>query len=146
MINTASNLRIGQCAEFKKKLTDEDVVNFARASGDVNPVHLDEDAGRNSIFGQRVVHGILVSGLISAVIANKLPGEGSIYLGQELKFTKPTFIGDTITVMAEIIAIDIEKNRVRLKTICTNQHGDVVIAGEALVLPPGGKEISGEKS
>ncbi|PDO82024.1 MaoC family dehydratase [Kosakonia sacchari] len=144
MVNSIHNLHIGQCAEFKKTLTDNDVADFALASGDTNPVHLDESAGRESIFGQRVVHGILVSGLISAVIANKLPGNGSIYLGQDLKFIKLTFIGDTITATAEVIAINCEKNRVRLKTTCTNQHGDKVIVGEAVVLPPLEKALAEE--
>lgn len=136
MTETASYLQIGQKAQFQKQLTDEDVFNFATASGDNNPVHLDDIAGKNSIFGQRVVHGLLVSGLISAVIANKLPGKGSIYLGQDLKFTKPTFIGDTVTATVEVIAVDTEKHRIRLKTTCTNQFGDVLITGEALVLSP----------
>ncbi|KIS44078.1 MaoC family dehydratase [Kosakonia radicincitans] len=136
MTERAECLQTGQKAQFTKKLTEEDVINFAEASGDMNPVHLDDDAGKKSIFGQRVVHGILVSGLISAVIANKLPGKGSIYLAQDLKFTKPTFIGDTVTATVEIIAIDTEKKRVSLKTTCTNQHGDVVIKGEALMLSP----------
>lgn len=146
MTGTFKNLYIGQTAEFTKQLTDEDVFNFAKASGDVNPVHLNDDAGKKSIFGQRVVHGMLVSGLISAVIANKLPGNGSIYLGQELKFIKPTFIGDTVTAIAEVIAIDVEKNRARLKTTCMNQHGDIVIKGEALVLLPAKKEMAGDNN
>lgn len=143
---TIDNIYVGQTAEFKKPLTNEDVFSFSMASGDINPVHLDEEAGKNSVFGQRVVHGILVSGLISAVIANKLPGNGSIYLGQELRFTRPTFIGDTVTAKVEVIAVDTEKNRVRLKTTCSNQHGDVVITGEALVLAPAKQKMTGDEN
>lgn len=143
---TIDNIYVGQTAEFKKQLTNEDVFSFSMASGDINPVHLDEEAGKNSVFGQRVVHGILVSGLISAVIANKLPGNGSIYLGQELRFTRPTFIGDTVTAKVEVIAVDTEKNRVRLKTTCSNQHGDVVITGEALVLAPAKQKMTGDEN
>lgn len=133
---TVDRLFVGQTASVQKKLTENDVKLFAKASGDENPIHLDEDAGKASIFGQRVVHGILVSGLISSVIAGKLPGNGSIYLGQELKFVKPTFIDDTVTATITVTEIDPVKKRVKLSTVCTNQNGNIVITGEATVLPP----------
>jgi 3-hydroxybutyryl-CoA dehydratase len=136
MSYTVEQLSIGQSDSFTKTITDADVLAFANASGDMNPVHIDDAAGKASIFKQRVVHGILVSGLISAVLASKLPGAGTIYLAQNIKFTKPTFIGDTITATVEVVNIDADKNKVSLKTICTNQHGDIVIIGEATVLPP----------
>lgn len=133
---TIEQLSIGQSDCFTKTITDADVLAFANASGDMNPVHIDDAAGKASIFKQRVAHGILVSSLISAVLASKLPGAGTIYLSQNIKFTKPTFIGDTITATVEVLNIDADKNRVLLKTNCTNQHGDIVITGEATVLPP----------
>ena len=106
-------------------------------STDINPVHLDEEAAKKGIFGKRVAHGILVSGLISAVLGNKLPGPGSIYMGQELKFLAPVFIGDTITAEVEIIDLVPEKCRIKLNTICTNQDGKVVISGTALIMNRG---------
>lgn len=133
---SAAELTIGQTASFRKTITETDVVNFSAGSGDMNPVHIDQIAGEESIFKNRVAHGILVSGLISAVLGTRLPGTGSIYLGQDLKFTKPTFIGDTITATVEVAEIDLEKGRVKLNTVCTNQHGDVVIKGKASVLAP----------
>ncbi|EIC82124.1 MaoC family dehydratase [Serratia sp. M24T3] len=133
---TILELSVGQSASFTKTISDADVLSFAKASGDMNPVHIDEEAGKLSVFKNRVVHGILVSGLISAALASELPGAGTIYLGQELKFIKPTFIGDTITAHIEVIEIDLERKRVRLSTTCVNQHGDAVIKGIATVLPP----------
>ncbi|EPA1042955.1 MaoC family dehydratase [Enterobacter bugandensis] len=133
---TIKQLSIGQSECYTKKITDSDIMAFANASGDMNPVHTDDEAAKSSIFKQRIAHGILVSGLISAVLANKLPGAGSIYLAQTLKFIKPTFIDDTITATVEVINIDRDKNKVTLKTFCTNQHGITVITGEAIVLAP----------
>ncbi|MGK2893079.1 MaoC family dehydratase [Klebsiella michiganensis] len=133
---TIDQLTVGQTASFRKTITETDVINFASASGDMNPVHIDKLAGKESIFGDRVAHGLLVSGLISTVLGTRLPGNGTIYLGQEMKFTRPTYIGDTITATVEVENIDHEKNRIRLKTTCTNQDGVVVITGTATAMPP----------
>ncbi|MGK3042183.1 MaoC family dehydratase [Klebsiella michiganensis] len=133
---TIDQLTVGQTASFRKTITETDVINFASASGDMNPVHIDKLAGKESIFGDRVAHGLLVSGLISTVLGTRLPGNGTIYLGQEMKFTRTTYIGDTITATVEVENIDHEKNRIRLKTTCTNQDGVVVITGTATAMPP----------
>ena len=101
------------------------------------PFCLGEETAKKGIFGKRVAHGILVSGLISAVLGNKLPGPGSIYMGQELKFTAPVYIGDTITATCEIIETIPEKGRIKLSTVCTNQDGKVVITGTALIMNRG---------
>lgn len=127
-------LFIGQKSIYQKKITKEMVEVFAEISGDINPLHLDDDYAKNTIFGERIAHGILVSGLISAVIANKLPGEGAIYLSQSLKFIKPVKLNDEIIAEVEVISIDTEKSRVTLKTKCTNTQGKIVIDGEAQVL------------
>ena len=128
---------IGQKAQTSKTITETDVILFAGVSTDINPVHLDEEAAKQGIFGKRVAHGILVSGLISAVLGNKLPGPGSIYMGQDLKFLAPVFIGDTITAEVEIIELIPEKSRIKLNTTCTNQDGKVVISGTALIMNKG---------
>jgi 3-hydroxybutyryl-CoA dehydratase len=133
---TFNDLQIGQKASVQKTFTAADVTAFAGISLDVNPIHMSDKYAENSIFGKRIVHGILTSGLISAVLANKLPGPGTIYLGQELKFTKPVRIGDTITATATIIEMIVEKNIIKLETVCTNQDGDVVTKGVATVMPP----------
>ena len=129
-------LYIGQKAEYSKVITKEMVETFSEISGDVNPLHLDDNYAKNTIFNGRVAHGILVSGLISAVIANKLPGEGAIYLTQSLKFTKPVKLNAKITAVVEIISIDDENSKITLSTICRNAEGKVVIDGEAQVLVP----------
>ena len=131
------DFKIGMKAHTSKTITETDVILFAGVSTDINPVHLDEEAAQKGIFGKRVAHGILVSGLISAVLGNKLPGPGSIYMGQELKFLAPVFIGDTITAEVEIIDLVPEKCRIKLNTICTNQDGKVVISGTALIMNRG---------
>ena len=131
------DFKIGMKAHTSKTITETDVILFAGVSTDINPVHLDEETAKKGIFGKRVAHGILVSGLISAVLGNKLPGPGSIYMGQELKFLAPVFIGDTITAEVEIIDLVPEKCRIKLNTICTNQDGKVVISGTALIMNRG---------
>ena len=128
---------VGMKASTSKTITETDVILFAGVSTDINPVHLDEEAAKKGIFGKRVAHGILVSGLISAVLGNKLPGPGSIYMGQELKFLAPVFIGDTVTATVEIVELIPEKSRIKLNTVCTNQDGKVVISGTALIMNRG---------
>ncbi|PJF44240.1 MAG: enoyl-CoA hydratase [Phototrophicales bacterium] len=127
---------IGQSASRTKTFTDEDVRIFAELCGDTNPIHLDDEYAKQSVFGQRVVHGMLTASLISALLANDFPGPGSIYLSQNLKFTKPVFIGDTITATVTVTGFRPEKRIVSLETICTNQHGEKVIQGDAVILAP----------
>jgi 3-hydroxybutyryl-CoA dehydratase len=109
---------------------------FAGVSGDFNPAHVDEEYAKKTFFKTRIAHGMLSAGFISAVLAHKLPGPGTIYLRQELDFTAPVKIGDTITATAEVIDIDRENKQVTLKTVCTNQKDKVVINGTAVVKPP----------
>lgn len=134
---------IGQKASAKKTITDEDVQDFARISGDYNPVHLDEEYASKTRFGRRIVHGILVSSLISKVIGTDLPGKGTIYLSQNLKFMKPVYIGDEIEAEVEIADWDLKKKRMKLKTI-VKRGNECVIEGEALVMPPEKEELQYE--
>ena len=124
---------VGTRATHERTITDDDIVRFAEVSGDRNPVHLDEEYAAHSPFGQRIAHGFLVGSLISAAIGMDLPGPGSIYLGQTLKFVAPVHIGDTVTVSVEVIKVREEKRLVTLRTDCTNQEGNVVLTGEATV-------------
>ncbi len=128
------DLAVGQTAEFAKTITDADVTLFAGVTGDFNPVHVDETAAQRSRFGGRIAHGMLSAGIISATIAGKLPGPGSIYLSQTLRFTAPVRIGDTVTASVSILEILTAKRRVRLSTVCRNQNGATVLDGEATVL------------
>ena len=133
---TIQEMKIGDSASTVKTIGESDVYLFAGITGDHNPAHINEEASKKTAFGGRIAHGILSAGLISAVLAMKLPGPGTIYLGQELKFTKPVRFGDTVTATATVSEIIAEKNIVKLETICTNQNGEVVIKGMATVMPP----------
>jgi 3-hydroxybutyryl-CoA dehydratase len=124
---------VGTRATRERTITDDDIVRFAEVSGDRNPVHLDEEYAAHSPFGQRIAHGFLVGSLISATIGMDLPGPGSIYLGQTLKFVAPVHIGDTVTVSVEVIKVREDKRLITLRTDCTNQNGTLVITGEATV-------------
>ncbi len=126
---------IGSTAEFSKTISEFDVYQFAGISGDLNPIHINKVAGEASIFKDRVAHGMLVSSLISTVIGTRLPGEGTIYLGQNLKFTSPVYIGDTVTAKVEVAEF-IKKGIVKLNTTVTKQDGTIVVDGDAVVKVP----------
>jgi len=126
----------GETASLTKTFTDSDVINFSMISGDKNPIHLDENFASKTQFGKRLVHGILTSGLISAVLGMQLPGPGSIYLKQTLIFIAPVFIGDTITATVQISSIRPDKPIITMETICTNQDGVEVIVGSAILKTP----------
>lgn len=128
-------IKVGDIASFSKKITSEDILTYAEVSGDDNPVHINEEYARESIFGERIAHGYHIGSFISAAIGKYLPGQGSIYLSQSMQFLSPVRIGDEITATVEVIDIP-KKKRVLLKTVCTNQHGEEVITGEAKVIPP----------
>ncbi|HUZ63907.1 MAG TPA: MaoC family dehydratase [Acetobacteraceae bacterium] len=127
------DLQIGQSASLGKTITEADILMFAAVSTDTNPVHINAEAAAASIFKERIAHGMLSAGLISAVLGTRLPGPGTIYLGQTLRFRAPVKIGDTVTATAEITALDPGKKRATLKTTCT-VGGKPVIEGEATVL------------
>jgi 3-hydroxybutyryl-CoA dehydratase len=127
-------LRVGDAAEMAKTVTEADIVLFAGITGDFNPVHVDAVAAERSMFGGRVAHGMLSAGFISAVLGMRLPGPGSVYLSQSLRFTKPVRIGDTVTARVEVLEIIAAKRRLRLATTCRNQDGEVVVEGEAVVM------------
>jgi 3-hydroxybutyryl-CoA dehydratase len=129
------DLRLGMTASTGKTITEADILMFAAVSTDTNPVHLNAEAAAATPFKERIAHGMLSAGLISAVLGTRLPGPGTIYLGQTLSFRRPVKIGDTVTATVEVIALDAEKKRASLKTVCT-VGGKVVIEGEALVMPP----------
>ena len=130
---TFNDLKIGQTASIQKTYSAADVTAFAGISLDVNPIHMSDGYAKDTLFGKRIVHGILTSGLISAVLGNQLPGPGTIYLGQELKFTAPVYLGDDITAEVEIVEIREDKKIIKLDTTCYNQDGKKVITGLATV-------------
>jgi len=127
------DLYVGQIAESEKQITEEIVDFFAKASGDFNPIHFDEDFASKSIFKKRIAHGILSVSFISALIASELPGSGSVYMKQSLKFLKPVYLSDKINTRLTVLELIAEKRNVKLKTECLNQDGEIVIDGEALI-------------
>ena len=128
-----NELSIGQKAKITKTFSEQDIFKFADLVKDHNPIHIDKEFAKNSIFGKRIVHGMFISSLISAVLGTKLPGPGSIYLNQSLQFLAPVFIGDTITAIVEVINIRNDKPIINVNTICVNQTGNVVLEGEAVL-------------
>ena len=128
--------QIGQKASVTKTFSEEEVFQFAELSLDKNPLHLDKNFGQNSIFGQRVVHGILVASLFSGLIGMELPGPGSIYLGQNLIFKAPVAINEQVTATIEIIKLREDKPIVTLRTVCIKSEGTTAIEGEAVVKYP----------
>lgn len=129
------DLAVGQTASLGKTITEADIVLFAAVSLDTNPVHVNEEAAKASIFGTRIAHGMLSASLISAVIGTQLPGPGTIYMSQSLRFRAPVKPGDTVIAAVEITALSAERKRATLKTVCTVGR-DVVIEGEAYVQVP----------
>jgi 3-hydroxybutyryl-CoA dehydratase len=135
---TMEELKVGDVAEFSKTITEADVVLFAGITGDLNPAHIDEAWAQGTRFKGRIVHGMFSAGLISAVIGTRLPGPGTIYVSQEVRFLAPVRIGDTVTARVEVEELVAERNRARLGTICRTQDGKVVVEGTAWVMPPKG--------
>jgi 3-hydroxybutyryl-CoA dehydratase len=129
-------LKVGDSAEISKTITETDINDFARVTGDFNPVHLDQAYAEKTIFKGRIAHGALSIGFLSSVMGNMLPGHGTIYLSQEVKFLAPVRIGDTITAKVETIELIPEKNRVKFRTTCINQDGKIVVEGVAWTMPP----------
>ena len=139
---SVEELVIGETASFAKTISEYDVYAFAGITGDLNPVHIDRVAAEASPFGKRVAHGMLTASLLSTVLGARLPGPGTIYLSQTLKFLKPVYIGDTVTATVEVAELVPAKNRVRLATRCTNERGDVVAEGESWVMAPKAETVS----
>ena len=129
------DLLVGQTASLGKTITEADILLYAAVSTDTNPIHIDADAAKQSIFGERIAHGMLTAGLISAVLGTRLPGPGSLYMRQSLRFAAPVKIGDTVKATVTVIALNAEKKRVTLSTVCTVRD-EVVIDGEAYVQVP----------
>ena len=127
-------IRVGDTAELSRTITDEDVQAFADLTGDHNPVHLDDQYASATRFGRRIAHGMLGASLISSVLANKLPGEGTVYLSQALKFVAPVYLDDTVTARVTVTAVREDKPVATLETVCLNQRGETLIKGEAVVL------------
>lgn len=129
-----ADIQIGDTSSFAKTITEYEVNSFAGVTGDFNPVHINAEFAKTSLFKQRIAHGMLSAGLISTVLGTQLPGINTIYLGQELQFLAPVFLGDTLTATVECLEKDDAKHRLVFRTTVTNQDGKIVTDGKARVL------------
>lgn len=136
MGKTVQEMNIGDTASFTKSVTDYDVYSMAGITGDFNPAHINTLYAVETPFKERIAHGVLSVSLISGVLGTQLPGPGVIFIGQVCDFKRPVYVGDTITATVEVVRKDEARNRVWLRTYCTNQHGELVMDGEAEVRPP----------
>jgi 3-hydroxybutyryl-CoA dehydratase len=132
---TREKLELNDQGSFTKTITEQDVFKFADACGDYNPLHIDEEYAKKTRFGHRVVHGILMAGIISTVLGGEIPGVGTIFMELHIRFLKPVFFGDTITAIATVEEI-IHPKRIRMLVACVNQNGVDVAIGNAIVMPP----------
>ena len=133
---TIQQLQVGDKAELRKTFIEEDVAEFARVSGDSNPAHMDENYAKTTQFKTRIVHGMLAGSLFSALLGTDLPGVGTIYTGQTLKFTRPVHFGEEITASVTVKELNEERNRAVFECLAVNPQGEPVIIGEATVMPP----------
>jgi 3-hydroxybutyryl-CoA dehydratase len=132
---TIDAIAVGDSAQITRRVTHGDIAEFVDAVGDYNPVHSDRDYAASTVFKEPIAPGIWTAGLVSAVIGTRLPGPGAIYVSQDLKFLRPVKSGDSISARVEVTEVNREKNRVRLRTVCTNQRAEDVLTGEAVVMP-----------
>ena len=128
-------IQVGQRVTFGKTITEADVFAFAGITGDFNPIHVNAEFAKSSMFGKRVAHGMLTASLVDQTLTN-LGGLGTIHLSETVKFLAPVFIGDTVTVVSEVVGKDAAKNRMTVKSTITNQEGKTVLEGEALIMMP----------
>ncbi|QWC00034.1 MaoC family dehydratase [Mycoplasmatota bacterium] len=133
---TIQQLKLGDSASTKKVFTEKDVLSFAEVSTDFNPAHVDKEYPKETMFKKQIVHGMLVGSLFSAIFGVQMPGLGSIYTKQSLKFTKPVYFGDEIEASVTVKEIILDKNRVVFDCVAKNQNNEVVIVGEATIMPP----------
>ena len=127
------DIKVGDEASLTRTITEVHIVNYAGLTGDMNPVHMDHEHATQSMFGERIAHGMLVAGLISAVLGTQLPGPNSIYLGQDLSFTAPVKIGDTVRVTVTVTEKRDNKRIIKLRTTAVNQRREMVIDGTAVI-------------
>ena len=136
MGKTINEIKVGDVAQFSKTIAESDIYLYAGITGDFNPAHVNEEYARKTFFKTRIAHGMLLAGLISTIMGTILPGPGTIYISQEINFLAPALIGDTISAHVEVAEVNLEKNRIRVKTFCMKQDGTKVLDGEAIVSPP----------
>ena len=133
---TLKQLNVGDKVSLVRAFTEEDVQLFAKVSGDTNPAHLDQEYAKGTMFKDRIVHGMLTASLFSALLGTEMPGLGTIYVGQTLKFLRPVYFGDEITATVTVKELLPERKRVIFEAKAVNKQGDSVLVGEATMMPP----------
>ncbi|CFX05587.1 HotDog domain [Syntrophomonas zehnderi OL-4] len=133
--NIYSELKIGDVGYVEKTITESDVYMYAGITGDFSWLHVNQKRAEQGHFKTRIVHGMLLVGLISTVVGNEMPGAGTIYEQQDIQFLKPCFINDTVRAQTEVLAL-LPAGRVKLRTSCYNQHNELIVDGTAIVIPP----------
>ncbi|MCG9875616.1 MAG: MaoC family dehydratase [Leptospiraceae bacterium] len=133
---TFEEIQIGESASFSKTITEADIILFAGISGDFNPLHMNDEYAKTTIFGKRIAHGGLAASLLAPVLGNQLPGLGTVALETVTKFRKPTYIGDTITCTVQVVSKNTRMQSVTMKILWTNQKEEVICKGECKVIPP----------
>lgn len=130
IMHNGRKIRVGDFAQIEKHITESDLTGYADVSGDYNPIHIDDTYAKKSIFGRRIAHGLLCTGMISALLGNSLPGRGTLILREDLRFLKPVFENDTIVAMVTVLEIVQEKGRITMGVSCKNQDGTEVLQGK----------------
>ncbi|MBN2604287.1 MAG: MaoC family dehydratase [Bacilli bacterium] len=138
-MKTIHEIQLNESASQTKTITEHDVALFAEVTNDYNPAHFDEEYASGTIFQKRICHGMLVGSLFSKIFGMDLPGKGTIYISQTLRFRRPVFLGDTIKAVVTVKELDLEKNRVRFDCVAYNEEEEAVVIGEAVLMPP--KEV-----
>jgi len=133
---SVDELNLGDKASHKKIITEKDIKKFGEITGDYNPAHFDDEYAKKTIFKKRIAHGMLVGSLFSKLLGLELPGPGSIYISQTLKFKRPVYFGDEIRAEVKIIELNKERNRVTFECVACNQNNEEVVVGEAVLMPP----------
>ena len=136
-----TELKIGDTVSHKKIITQKDIKMFGEITGDYNPAHFDEEYASKTIFKKRISHGMLIGSLFSKLLGMELPGPGSIYISQTLRFRRPVYFGDEIKAEVKVIELNTEKNRVKFECIAYNQNNEKVVIGEAELMPPKKEEM-----
>lgn len=133
---TINEIKVGDSASYQRTVTETDVILFGGVSGDLNPAHFNEEYAKDTMFKGRIVHGFISASYFSTVLGTSLPGPGTIYLAQDLKFVKPVHFNDTVKAVCTVTEVNLEKNKVCLETIAYNQNNEIVVKGFATVMPP----------
>ncbi len=142
-VNTINDINIGDTASYTRTITEADVYQYAGIIGDYNPIRVNEEFAKNTVYKKRLAHGLLYASFISKIVGTDFPGPGTIHVSQEMNWTKHAYIGDTVTTRLEVTKIDGKTNKVWIDVVCKNQNDEIILTGEGIIMPPT-KEMKGD--